>query len=305
VPGARRLTIVVFAAIWIVSACASAVSAPQTSPTVQPSTDASVTVAPTLELPSIGPSRAPEPAATTRPTAPEPTERGDQPNLVILKFEVEEDPVAVGSPATLTATVANIGPVDAGPFFIEIVDTRAGQGDLVLESKAVDDGLAAGDLTELTTSITPNDVADMTFVARADLINSVPEQNESDNERVLEIEVKSLGNIRVPADGFTVTPHPDAPGTYLFYFTYVNTGPSTLVATVPFKFFAYTDAGVYVEWGSHDLDLDLAPNASQTIVVAYPVAPGTYRAYVLADSENSLEESDEDDNEGSFDFTAP
>jgi hypothetical protein len=217
---------------------------------------------------------------------------------------VEEDPVLVGNLATLTATAVNIGSADAGPFIVEIVLTTVGQADLVLESKAVE-GLAVGDSTVLTTSINPNEAAQLSLVARVDVIDQVSEEDESDNQKVLEITVKSLGNINVPADGFTVTAHPDSPGTYLFYFTLVNTGPSTLVAPISVKFFAYTDAGAYVEWGSHTIDLDLAPNDPKVTVVGYPVAPGTYRAYVLADSDNTLEEADEGDNEGYYDFTAP
>ncbi|MEA2622287.1 MAG: hypothetical protein QOH61_1197, partial [Chloroflexota bacterium] len=244
-PGARHLTVVLLTAIWIVSACASVAPAAQTtppvplatgsgaSPTAEPPSDppAPVTAAPTVHLPTVEPSRAPVPTATTQPTAPEPTELEAQPNLVFLEFVVEEDPVLVGNLATLTATAVNIGSADAGPFIVEIVLTTVGQADLVLESKAVE-GLAVGDSTVLTTSINPNEAAEMRLVARVDVIDQVSEEDESDNQKVLEITVKSLGNINVPADGFTVTAHPDSPGTYLFYFTLVNTGPSTLVAPI-------------------------------------------------------------------------
>ncbi|MEO6350322.1 MAG: hypothetical protein ABIP53_06695 [Candidatus Limnocylindrales bacterium] len=148
-------------------------------------------------------------------------------------------------------------------------------------------------------------MGDLTITAIADPIDQVSDDDESDNEKVLEIAVQDVVNLNVPADGLTVTAHPDAPGAYLFYFTYVNTGPSTLVTSVTAKFFAYTDAGVYVEWGTHNLDLDLAPNQSQQIVVSYLVDPGTFRAYFLVDSDNALEEADEGDNEAWYDFTAP
>jgi hypothetical protein len=279
----------------------------QTSPPVGPATIPGAEQ--TAELPSdppiVEPTQAPEPTATATPTEPEPPEPEDRPNLVILEFVVDEEPVLVGTPAAMTATVVNISSTDAGPFLAEIVLTAAGQADLVLESKVFEDGLAAGATTQLTTSVNPTEAAGLRLLARVDVTDQVDEEYESDNERVLEILVQSIGNITIPADGFTVTPNPDAPGVYLFYFTLVNTGPSTLVAPISVKFFAYTDAGDYVEWGSHNIDLDLDSNESQTLVVAYSVDPGTYRAYVLADPDNTLEETDEGDNEGYYDFVAP
>jgi subtilase family serine protease len=77
------------------------------------------------------------------------------------------------------------------------------------------------------------------------------------------------------------------------------------VARTIVKFFAYKDSDVYVEWGTHDIEYDLDPNESQTLVVAYSVDPGSYRAYVLVDSDNTLEEANEDDNEAVYDFTMP
>lgn len=309
-PGARHLLVVLLAAIWIVGACSTA------APAAQPGSTVALTPGSSAEPTAIPPSNSPAPvtAAPTRPPAtapptpapptPEPTTPEDRPNLIILGFEVEEDPVLINVPATLTATFANIGSADAGPFSVEIVLATAGEPEVVLASKAVE-GLAAGDLTVLTASINQSEAAELSLIARVDMTDEVREEDDSDNERVVEIEVKDLGNVNVPVSAFSVVPHPDAPGTFLFYFTIANTGTSAILDTVSVKFFAYTSAGQYVEWGSHNLELDLAPDASQSLVVAYAVAPDSYRAYVLADPDNTFEESDEGDNQAYFDFTAP
>ncbi len=133
------------------------------------------------------------------------------------------------------------------------------------------------------------------------------EQDESDNERVLEITVQSLGNLTFEANGLTVTPAPDqqTPGLYFFQISFANSGPSTLVGPMSVKYFSYTDAGDYVEWGTVAFDLNLTPNDPSIRLVAFPVDPGTYRAYALLDSADTFAETDEGDNEAFFDFTAP
>ncbi|MEO6349221.1 MAG: CARDB domain-containing protein [Candidatus Limnocylindrales bacterium] len=316
-PVARHLMVVLFAAIWIVSACVSVAPSAETSPPVALPTGSGVdvTLEPPVELPSeppvIEPTQAPEPepTATTPATEPEPTERPEpvsKPNLVISEFVTEADPVLVGSTVTLTATIANIGPADAGPFIAEIVATTAGEPELVLESKAFENGLTAGDSTQLTTSINPNEAGGFNLLARVDPFDQINEKNESDNERVLEIVVQAVGNLSFTADGLEIYPiGPDYPKLYLFDISIVNSGPSTLVGPMSVKYFAYTDAGDYVEWGTVEIPLNLAPDDPGLRQVRFDVEPGTYRAYALLDTDGFFEETDEDDNEAYYDFTAP
>jgi hypothetical protein len=307
VPGARHLTVVLFAAIWIVAACSGGAPAGQTAPTVAlvPGSSTAPTVAPTVASSIVQPSQAPAATPTTPSSQPKPTTSQPRPNLVISDFFVEEDPVVVGGQATLVATVTNSGSADAGRFNVEIVMSEANRPDVVLEAATYSSGLAMGQSSELTVTINPDVVAELRLIARADVTDEVTEQDESDNESVLEITVESLGNLTLPADTFSAIPHPDAPGTYLFYFTLANTGTSAIDDRVSVKFFAYTSAGQYIEWGTHDIDVSLAADERQSLVVAFSVAPGTYRAYALGDAEDTLEEGDEGDNQAFFDFTAP
>ena len=306
-PGARQLTVVMVAAIWVVGACANGVPAAQTSPPVALASGSGTepTAAPTAASAIVQPSQAPAPTPTTPSATPRPTAPGDRPNLLISDFFVEEDPVVVGGRATLTATVTNTGSADAGRFNVEIVVVEPNRPDVVLEAVTFSGGLAEGRASEFAVTINPDAVGDLRIVARADVIDEVTEQDESDNERVLEITVKSLGNLTLPVDEFSVVPHPDSAGVFLFYFTLANTGTSAIDDTVSVKFFAYEPIVQYVEWGTHDIDVSLAPGERTTRVVAFDVDPGTYRAYALGDSGETLEESDEGDNEAFFDFTAP
>ena len=306
-PGARHLAVVAFAATWIVTACSSGAPAGQTGPTVAlvPGSSAGPTAVPPSNSPAALSAAPTRPTATAPSAEPKPTTPEARPNLVISDFFVEEDPVVVGGQATLVATVTNTGTADAGRFNVEIVMSEANRPDVVLEAATYSSGLAMGQSSELTVTINPDVVAELRLIARADVTDEVTEQDESDNESVVEITVKSLGNLTLPADTFTVTPHPDAPGTFLFYFTLANTGTSAIDDRVSVKFFAYTSAGQLVEWGTHDIDVSLAPDERQSLVVAFSVAPGTYRAYALGDSGETLEESDEGDNQAFFDFTAP
>ncbi len=141
-PGARHLAVVLFAAIWIVSACVNVTPSAQTSPSLA-LTAAPVTSAPSVEPSVVEPTQTSEPTPTTPPTASKTPKPESRPNLVISNFVVEEDPVFVGNPATLTATLENTGSTDAGLFTAEIVLTQADQSDLVLESKVFENGLAA------------------------------------------------------------------------------------------------------------------------------------------------------------------
>jgi hypothetical protein len=252
-----------------------------------------MTAVPTL-APSIAPpTQTPTPTSTTPPTTPAPTRPGPQPNLVISDFFVEEDPVAVGGRATLTATVANAGSADAGRFSVEIVIVERNKPDVVLEAATYSAGLGIGATDELTASYDPKEVGELRVIARVDAVDEVQEADESDNEQALDIIVKSLANLTFPADGFTVTPDPKAPGVYVFAFTLANKGTSAVDETLLVKFFAYSSAGQYVEWGTHPLGIHLPPGERTSLVVTFTVEPDSYRAYVLADSAEFVEESDE------------
>ena len=114
-------------------------------------------------------------------------------------------------------------------------------------------------------------------------------------------------NLTLPADGLTVLSagDPAAPKVYLFTVSMTNSGQSTLTGPMSVKYFGFNSAGDSVEWGTFDFDIDLAPGAPFNQQVAWSVDPGTYRAYALADSGEVWAETNEDDNEAVYDFTAP
>ena len=321
-PGARRVTIFLFAAAWMVSACVGVTAPAQTgSPAVlptgsstQPTTETTTSqppvVEPTLEPqpPTAEPTVAGETTPTDQPIKTEPPKPVAQPNLRVLKFEAVREPVTVGNAAALTADIVNYANAAAGPFSVEFVVAQPGQDERILDTQTVDRGLAVGAATTLTVSISPDVAGKLRLIARVDPIDQVSEADESDNETVLEINVvQNEVNLTLAADGLTVVSpqDPASPKTYLFTFLLTNTGQSTLVGPMSVKYFGNSDAGGYVEWGTFDFDIDLAPGAPLNEQVAWSVEPGTYRAYALADSGEAWAETDETDNEAFFDFTAP
>jgi len=327
VPVARQLKVALFSAIWIVSACvsvappaptASSIAVPTDSgvpPTTQPTTPLT-TSEPSVEAPSLAPeptaetpTEPAEATATARPTRTQPPQPPTAlPNLRIGKFEADQLPVVVDATATLTADITNFADTASGPFIVEFVSVQAGQEDLVLDTQTFDSGLAAGAATKATVSITPNEPVGLSVIARVDPVDQIEETDESDNEKLLEIIVEQNQiNLAVPSDGLTVTSAGDAaaPTAYLFTLRLTNSGQSTMTGPMSVKYFGYESAGGYVEWGTFDFDVDLAPGAEFNQQVGWSVEPGTYRAYALADSGETWTETNEEDNEAILDFTAP
>jgi hypothetical protein len=323
VAGARQFTVVLFATAWMVSACVSVAPPAQTvlpvtlptDPATQPTTATTATlppvVEPTLEpAPTLEPEppAEPEPTATTPVDEPGPPEPVARPNLRVLKFEVVQEPVLVDNAATLTADIINYADAAAGPFVVQFVVAQPGQEELILDTQSVEGGLAVGAATVLNVSITPDAAGELRLIARVDPIDQITEADESDNETVLTINVEeSEINLTLPEGGLTVSSaqNPQAPTTYLFTVSLTNTGQSTMVGPMSVKYFGYNGAGDYVEWGTFDFDIDLAPGEPFNQQVAWDVDPGTYRAYALADSGETWAETNEEDNEAFVDFTAP
>jgi subtilase family serine protease len=208
----------------------------------------------------------------------------------------------------LKASVVNYADAAAGPFIVQFVMANPGQDELILDTQPVDAGLAAGAATDLIVSITPGETGKLKVFARVDPIDQITETDESDNETALELDVvQNEINLTLPEDGLTVSSalDPAAPKAYLFTISMTNSGQSRLVGPMSVKYFGLTAAGDSVEWGTFDFEIDLAPGAPFNQLVAYSVEPGSYRAFALADSGSVWAETNEDDNEAFFDFTAP
>ena len=321
-PGARLFAVVFFVAAWMISACVGVTPpGPTGSPAALP-TDASTqptTEAPASQPPIVEPTLAPE-TPTSEPTEPgQQRRRTRRPRRIprspspsqtseSSKFEVVQEPTTVGNPAALKADISNYSDTAAGPFRVQFVIAQPGEEEVALDSQAVDRGLAAGAATTLTVSITPVAVGKLRLIARVDPIDEISESDELDNETVLEMDVvQNEINLTLPADGLTVSSalDPAAPTSYLFTVSLSNSGQSTMTGPMTVKYFGYNAAGDYVDWGTFDFDIDLAPGDPFNQQIGRSVDPGTYRAYALADSGEVWAETNEDDNEAIFDFTAP
>ena len=218
-----------------------------------------------------------------------------------------QEPALVGEAAEIKADITNFAETVAVAFRVEFLVVRPGQEEQVLDIQDVEAGLGAGAAITLTTSITPDVAGGLRLIARVDPSDQITETDETDNEKVLEIiAVENEVNLTLAADGLTVLCNfdPATPRTCLFTIKVTNTGQTTVVGPMSVKYFGYSAAGDYYEWGTVDFDIDLAPGAELNQQVAFTVDAGTYRAYALADSGENWPETNEDDNEAFVDFTS-
>ena len=218
-----------------------------------------------------------------------------------------QEPVTVGNAAALTADIINYADAAAGQFTVQFVIAQPGEAEVLLDSQTIT-RISAGAATVLNVSITPDVAGALRLIARVDPMDEVSETDESDNETVLDLNVvQNEVNLTLPGDGLTVLCAFDAasPRTCLFTVSLTNSGQSTLIGPMSVKYFGYSSAGDYVEWGTFDFDIDLAPGAPFNQQVSWTVEAGTYRAYALADSGGTWAETNEDDNEAFVDFTSP
>jgi len=209
----------------------------------------------------------------------------------------------------LKASVINYANAAAQQFDVQFVVAQPGRDEVILETQTVARGLGVGASIDLTVTVTPSVAGPWKLIARVDPTDQIAESDETDNQTVLEINVEqSEGNLTLPADGLTVSSAGNpggAPAGYLFTISLTNTGQTRMTGPMSVRYFGITPAGADVEWGTFDFEIDLAPGDPFNQEVSWTVDPGTYRAYALADSGGGWAESNEDDNEAFFDFTAP
>jgi subtilase family serine protease len=247
--------------------------------------------------PTTSPSAAPQPT-----TSPQPSIAGE-PNLVVTKFTLESDTIAVNQPSNASITVKNIGSADAGPFDVQVSyqGTEPSHGGIA-DAQRVDDGLPANSSVQLTITITLSDADSYSLSAIADANVTVAESNEDDNQMGLQVEAIDLPNLYFVE---AVTFGNSGGGETFITFKAGNSGTAD-ASGVTFQIFCYDDAGERTDLGDGRLSDPLAAGGSDvvTVLVHLPTS-NTYDFHVLLDPANSIEESNESDNDGELNYTVP
>jgi len=204
-----------------------------------------------------------------------------------------------GQVVTVNATVANIGPVAAGYFYVSLYLRSASGSDIWLADRVVN-GLAPGasNTADTVVTIPANTVpGTYTIVAKADSYNYVVETNETNNTL--------LGNqIAIGGSDLFLT-QVSGPATALTGTAVTVRNTATADATKGAA--AYFYVSLYLRsasgsdiWLADRVVNGLAPGASNTAdtVVTIPAntVPGTYTIVAKADSYNYVVETNETNN---------
>jgi len=259
---------------------------------------------PSTSFPNVTPTETPTETPTTAPKTPMPVKSPTGPtlpNLVITRFTTSDDPVVVGAKTDGKVTIKNTGTADAGAFSLGLSwnnDNGLGSG---ADSPVAVDGLAAGDSVQVTVDLSLTDAGSFTFTAEADSSHAVAESSEDDNTKTLATTAVSLANLYFAVPVSVVFED----GGYDVKFKVGNSGTAD-ASGVYFDVFAFDSAGIQTDLGKEPVFDPIVAGTTAGFVqgVDFP-ASGDYKLYVLLDPDNTIDESNENDNEGGTDVTVP
>jgi subtilase family serine protease len=205
------------------------------------------------------------------------------------------DTATQGVPVQVQATIANQGNRAAGPFEFEwnpeVPFGTFTQGPGTISTQI--QGLAAGASTVYTFNYVYPDQGNFRSVADVDAFNQVPETNEANNQRILNFQVAP--GIDLTITNFTVTPANVVAG-----------APAQANITIKNQGFfparnfsvAWNPSGTVVNIFSPSQTIaELLPGQTATIALTSSyLFPGTYTSGAMVDSNNSVVESNENNN---------
>jgi hypothetical protein len=285
---------------------AASVAVVSTANSAAPSSTAAVS-----EQPTVAATASATPIKTTKPAK---SPRASQPNgpamanLTVTKFVTDLDRLVLAQPAPARVTVKNDGAGDAATFELGITYTDGAGGGYI--PPATVDGLAAGESVQLTIDIAPLTAGSLTFTATADAGSAVPESNEDDNSTTLAIVAVDLPNIGFIDPPFSLIQLAGESG-YRMDYNYSNLGDVEI--TTPFinsiEWSSSRASGTFpsgdccatmngMHWGpGGSVQSNEGP-------YSFPEA-GKYTVVVTLDAENAVDESNESDNQQSYEITVP
>jgi hypothetical protein len=249
--------------------------------------------------PTTAPTDTPPPAKTPKPATA---------NLVITKFELDDNYILVETPTDYLVTVKNTGSADAGPFSVSVLEANEDDGSHSQSDPKMVNGLAAGKSTKVTISISLPKAGHWRLTATADSNAAVDESNEEDNDSEVSARVLAgLPDLAWSGSGFTMTPDAQKPGYFDIAAQFANQGTDDL---------AQESAFIGITWyrdedgASGDLTpmplTDMAKGEVRLLEGSQQMpGPGTYTVYALLDRDHVLNELSSDNNETSIRLTVP
>lgn len=228
--------------------------------------------------------------AVARPVLAQPAPCAD---LVITNLSVSPNPATEDANATVSVTVKNQGTCASLSFVVQWRDNAGALAQPVLGNEDVN-GLNAGAQTTLNMSYVFPDPGTFTTVVDVDTDRTVDETNENNNQEIFDVVVNEA-RPDLFVSSFTVVPsNPAAGQSTQVNIKVKNGGP---VAAGPF----------IVQWKSNSTFLTpegpsqqvdgLAAGATKTVSFNYIFPdPGDFQTQVSLDTDNTVVESNEDNN---------
>ena len=290
------------------AAPSAAASAPSSSVVLNLSPEPSTGPAQSLPAASSAPTPGSTPAPTPATPAPKPS-KGPKPsgpampNLVVTKVALGADPWLINTDTPLAVTVKNDGSAAAARFYVSAeADSADGLHFDQLSAVSVD-SLAAGASTQVAVNANVADAGDYTITATADPYDDIAESNENDNTKQIKATAVDLPNL-LPTD-LSGGPDNMVADSYVFEYTISNTG-SAAADNFSVLTFDYAPDGTMDTIDHFVVTTPLAPG--DHLLENYDVnatQSGTYRVYTSIDSDNTVTESNETDNEAEMGVTMP
>lgn len=275
------------------------------APSSEPSVAASV--------PVVLPTETPAPAKTAKPSKPPKSVAPSgpaAPNLVVSKFVLGADRLLVGVATDLRITIKNTGTADAGSFDLALGFSNDSGGGGGFSPMPVD-GLAAGDSVQLTRSINIDVAGNDTFTAEADADNVIAESNEDDNTKTLSVTAVSLPDLAFVGNGFQVVDDQTGNGTYEMDMDIVDYGPADVTDQFNIGFTYYFGASGMATFDPFQCctteggPVLVSGSSRSQGVGGFHFDPGDYIVYANLDSDDTIVETDETNNEARFDLSVP
>jgi PGF-pre-PGF domain-containing protein/uncharacterized repeat protein (TIGR01451 family) len=218
------------------------------------------------------------------------------PDLTIESVVPEPANPQEGQPLNFAVRVKNLGTVPSGAALATFFINNVRGQDLNIKS------LAAGESTDLTFSLTPDQViaGKMTVRVVADSGKTVDESNENNNERTRTLNLNGLPP-DLTIETFSLSPEtPKVGDTITFTATIKNNGTGASPASkLKYNIIgtSQTNSGVVLPSDTLDIDSIAAGGAKQITFIWAPTNEGNIEVTALVDPDAVISESDETNNQ--------
>lgn len=231
------------------------------------------------------------------------------PNLVMNADNIKFSPASPteGTPVTITATILNDGLLKSGKLEVQFFDaTNGGTPTPIGTAQTIPDIAPGASETVQVAYDTTGKVGDRTIQVVVDPNNLVTETDETDNEADATLTVTPpseepppdmQANLVITTTAISFVPPAPQPGDPVSITVAVSNTGEAAASSVVIRFLDVTTGSVQI--GSDQTIPSLAAGAGTTVTVSFDTTgkSGAQMIKVVADPDNAITESNEDDNE--------